>query len=759
VASAAVTLLLALGLAACGGDGAAPDPATTAVTEAATDGTEEATDTEAADEVTEEATEEENEAAAPDVDPAEVGADELGLVPVLMYHQLREDGGSEYDLTPEEYTAELEWLFDNGFRPITTTQLVRGEIDVPAGTTPVVLTYDDSTVSQAQLTDDGELDPDTALGILVEVASRYDDVEPRGSVYSITSSLFGGTPAGEEVLAVLHELGMELGNHTHGHPSLASLDDDGARRRSPATSRRHRSRAGRRGGDPLAAARHLPGEPGARGQRVGAVRRLRERRRPAGRSEPGPSPFHGDFDPHAVPRIRSSPSWQDGDEPTTARGSGSALLERGETYRPYVSDGNPDTISFPATGRRSSIPRWRTARTRTDPPVRLGGVRRGWRVGDDGGTRSAPPRRASRLPRAAPRCWRWTGLERALSLAPDEVTTQVDAAGLRGRGGAGFPTARKWRGVQATAAEAGGVLTLVANAAEGEPGTYKDRTLLEQQPYAFLEGVCIALHATGAREAFAGSRRRRRARRERLVAALTEVVAAGWPGAERIRLVSGPDAYLFGEESAMLEVIEGKLPMPRIVKPFERGLHATTTIPNPTIVNNVETLSHVPRILAHGADWFRATGTHASPGSMVFTVVGDVASPGVFELPLGTPLRVLLEDIAGAEDVKAVYSGVSNAVITPPMLDTPLCFDAMQAAGTGLGSGGFIVYDASRSIVDVLAVLVHFLAIESCLIGPGRVGPRPGAGDRCDLGGLSQCRRQLVVGPRCVEPARVRWPC
>jgi NADH-quinone oxidoreductase subunit F len=306
------------------------------------------------------------------------------------------------------------------------------------------------------------------------------------------------------------------------------------------------------------------------------------------------------------------------------------------------------------------------------------------------------------------------GLERARSRPPDEVTDEVDAAGLRGRGGAGFPTGRKWRGVQATAAEAGGVLTLVANAAEGEPGTYKDRTLLESQPYAFLEGVCIALYATGAREAYVGVKAKATTPRERLAAALAEVRAAGWRGAERIQLVPGPDAYLFGEESAMLEVIEGKLPMPRIVKPFERGLHATTTIPNPTIVNNVETLSHVPRILAHGADWFRSTGTDASPGSMVFTVVGDVASPGVYELPLGTPLRVLLEDIAGARDVKAVYSGVSNAVITPAMLDTPLCFDAMQAAGTGLGSGGYIVYDGSRSIVDVLAVLLHFLAIESC---------------------------------------------
>jgi hypothetical protein len=349
VASAAVTLLLALGLAACGGDGAAPDPATTAVTEAATDGTEEATDTEAADEVTEEATEEENEAAAPDVDPAEVGADELGLVPVLMYHQLREDGGSEYDLTPEEYTAELEWLFDNGFRPITTTQLVRGEIDVPAGTTPVVLTYDDSTVSQAQLTDDGELDPDTALGILVEVASRYDDVEPRGSVYSITSSLFGGTPAGEEVLAVLHELGMELGNHTHGHPSLASLDDDGAQEEIA----RNIAETTARVPDAEVVTLSLPLGifPENRALAVSGSA-------PSGDYEnegvllvganPAPSPFHGDFDPHAVPRIRSSPSWQDGDEPDYGSRFWLGLLERGETYRPYVSDGNPDTISFPA---------------------------------------------------------------------------------------------------------------------------------------------------------------------------------------------------------------------------------------------------------------------------------------------------------------------------------------------------------------------------------------------------------------------------
>jgi NADH-quinone oxidoreductase subunit F len=221
------------------------------------------------------------------------------------------------------------------------------------------------------------------------------------------------------------------------------------------------------------------------------------------------------------------------------------------------------------------------------------------------------------------------GLEHALALSPDEVTAEVDAAGLRGRGGAGFPTARKWRGVQDTARSAGGTLSLVVNAAEGEPGTYKDRTLLEDQPYALLEGVCIALHATGAGEAYVAIKEKFTRPIERLTRALEEVVAAGWWGADRIQVVRGPDLYLFGEESAMLEVIEGKLPMPRIVKPFEAGLHASTTVPNPTVVNNVETLTHVASILTDGADTFREAGTLASPGTMVFTVVGDVESPGV----------------------------------------------------------------------------------------------------------------------------------
>lgn len=356
-----------------------------------------------------------------------------------------------------------------------------------------------------------------------------------------------------------------------------------------------------------------------------------------------------------------------------------------------------------------------------------------------------------------------TGLEHALAREPDEVTAEVDAARLRGRGGAGFPTATKWRGVRDTADHAGGRLSLVANAAEGEPGTYKDRTLLEQQPYAFLEGLCIALYASGADEAHIGIKESFARPIERLQIALREIVDAGWFGADRIRIAPGPDLYLFGEETGMLEVIEGQLPMPRLVRPFEAGLNATTTVPNPTIVNNVETLSHVARILANGADWFRETGTEASPGTMVFTVVGDVPNPGVYELPLGTPLGVLLEDIAGATDIKAVYGGVSNAVILPRHLDTPLCFDAMNEAGIGLGSGGFIVYDHSRQIVDVLSVLVNFLSVESCgqcnacKLGNGDMAEtlariQAGEGRRTDLESL--VRRSVTVTDqnRCYLP-------
>lgn len=307
------------------------------------------------------------------------------------------------------------------------------------------------------------------------------------------------------------------------------------------------------------------------------------------------------------------------------------------------------------------------------------------------------------------------GLTRALDLEPRAVAEEVLASGLRGRGGAGFPTGRKWASVVDAAAD-GSPVYLVCNGAEGEPGTYKDRVLMARNPYQLLEGVCIGLHATSAERAFIGVKENFPREVRRLIEARDAMSDAGWTGAERVRVVPGPDEYLFGEESAMLEVIEHKLPMPRILPPYQLGLFATMQSPNPTVVNNVETFSHVAHILAHGPDWFRREGTEEAPGTMVFTVIGDVESPGVYELPMGTPLRTLLCDIAGADatGIKAIYSGTSNTVITPDLLDLPMDFDSFGDVGTGLGSGGFVVYGARRDIVQVTATLARFLAIESC---------------------------------------------
>jgi NADH:ubiquinone oxidoreductase subunit F (NADH-binding) len=164
----------------------------------------------------------------------------------------------------------------------------------------------------------------------------------------------------------------------------------------------------------------------------------------------------------------------------------------------------------------------------------------------------------------------------------------------------------------------------------------------------------------------------------------------------------------------MLEVIEGKPPMPRILPPYVQGLFATMDHPNPTAVNNVETLCHVACILRDGAAEWRRVGTEGSPGTMLFTVTGDVPRPGTYELPLGTSLRTLVCDLAGAEDPQMIVSGVSNTLIVPELLDLPMDFDSFADAGSGLGSGGFVVYGPDRDPVQVAAMLAEFLAVESC---------------------------------------------
>lgn len=355
------------------------------------------------------------------------------------------------------------------------------------------------------------------------------------------------------------------------------------------------------------------------------------------------------------------------------------------------------------------------------------------------------------------------GLDHARSLDPAAVIEMIDESGLRGRGGAGFPTSTKWRGVRANAGEAGSPTWVVCNAAEGEPGTYKDRPLMERNPYAVLEGILIAMHAVGAQRGFIGIKERFVDPVDRLIAARDELVEAGWAADDELVIVPGPDDYLLGEEKAILEVVEGKPALPRISPPYEAGLFATMTDPNPTVVNNVETMAHVSQVLANGSDWFRELGTESSPGTMVFTVTGDVGTPGYWELPLGLSMRALIEDIAEAKSVKAIFGGTSNTVALPALLDTPLDFDAMADAGTGLGSGGFVVYDEDRCIVKVLRTLTKFLADESCAqclackLGTTEIYERldtieRGDGDRTDLSAIANRVPAVTDLARCYLP-------
>ena len=307
-----------------------------------------------------------------------------------------------------------------------------------------------------------------------------------------------------------------------------------------------------------------------------------------------------------------------------------------------------------------------------------------------------------------------SGLLHARGTEPAAIIKEVRLAGLRGRGGAGFPTGLKWRG---TAADAG-PRAVVCNAAEGEPGTFKDRSLLLSNPYVVLEGVAIAARALSAATAYIGIKARFQEQIARLEQAAEEMSAAGLLTGFDLRLVPGPDDYLFGVETGMLEVIEGKDPLPRLVPPYVQGLTNPDGRPVATVVNNVETLAHVPGILARGAAWFRSRGTESSPGTMLFTVSGDVVSPEVAELDLGTPLLSLIDGVGGGlgqgRSVKLAVSGVSNVPLTVGELNTPLSFEAMEAIGSGLGAGGFLVYDDTTCVVEVGAVMSAFLQRGSC---------------------------------------------
>lgn len=331
------------------------------------------------------------------------------------------------------------------------------------------------------------------------------------------------------------------------------------------------------------------------------------------------------------------------------------------------------------------------------------------------------------------------GLARAKQLGVDQTLKEVLLSGLRGRGGAGFRTGRKWETIIRAA---GSTRYVVCNAAEGEPGSFKDRTLMRANPYQIIEGVAIAAATVGAGEAFICLKATFTPEVEAMTRAVEEMETAGITGDIAITLVQGPEEYLYGEEKAMLEVIEGKAPLPRLFPPYELGLfavapqmgwEATPRDPvavrlgqpaaagaqaNPTLVNNAETIANLAPILTRGAEWYRSMGIGDSPGHVLCTVVGDVVHAGVAEIELGTPLREAIQTIGGGprpgHRIKAVFSGVSNAAITSDMLDVPLTYADMSEAGSGLGSVGFIVYDETACMVDLAQVFSRFLYVESC---------------------------------------------
>ena len=307
------------------------------------------------------------------------------------------------------------------------------------------------------------------------------------------------------------------------------------------------------------------------------------------------------------------------------------------------------------------------------------------------------------------------------SMTPEQVIEEVSRANLRGLGGAGFPAGRKWSFVPRETTQP---IYLVANADEGEPGTFKDRYIMERDPHALLEGMIIAAYAIGSHKAYVYIRGEYFRSAKRLQRALDEAYAQGWLGQNiqgtgfdlDIVIHRGAGAYICGEETALLTSLEGGKGFPRLKPPFPAisGLFSC-----PTIVNNVETLACVPFILRRGAEGFAGIGTAQQGGTRLFCVSGHVVRPGVYEAPVSVTLRELIENAAGGmrhgNQLKAVIpGGISAKILTADEIDVPMDFDSLMAAGSMAGSGGVIVMDETTCMVEALESAARFFADESC---------------------------------------------
>ncbi|MBI3783888.1 MAG: NADH-quinone oxidoreductase subunit NuoF [Deltaproteobacteria bacterium] len=306
-------------------------------------------------------------------------------------------------------------------------------------------------------------------------------------------------------------------------------------------------------------------------------------------------------------------------------------------------------------------------------------------------------------------------------MEPEAIAEVVKNAGLRGRGGAGFVTGVKWGFMPK---DAGKPCYLAVNGDESEPGTFKDRQILERNPHQFLEGVAIGVRAIRSNAAYIYLRGEYATPYRRLMEAIHQAYAKGFFGDNvygsgkscHVYVQRGAGAYICGEETGMIESMEGKKGQPRKRPPFPAGFGLWGC---PTTVNNLETLTHVPVILRKGADWFKARGTEKSTGNTLFGISGHVNRPGVYELPLGTPMREIIEKHAGGvlngRPIKAIIpGGVSMPVLTADKIDVNMDHDSLQKAGTLLGTGGIVVMDDSTCPVRAALVIARFFRHETC---------------------------------------------
>jgi NADH:ubiquinone oxidoreductase subunit F (NADH-binding)/NADH:ubiquinone oxidoreductase subunit E len=316
----------------------------------------------------------------------------------------------------------------------------------------------------------------------------------------------------------------------------------------------------------------------------------------------------------------------------------------------------------------------------------------------------------------------YEALKKAVTgMTPEEVIDTVQASGLRGRGGAGFPTGLKWSFTRPLAATPKYV---ICNADEGEPGTIKDRYLMEGDPHKVLEGLALAAYAVGANQGFIYCRGEYYLSQHRLQNAIDQATARGFLGDNlfgtgfsfNVELRSGFGSYVCGEETALIESLEGKRGFPRLKPPFPG---VSGLLKKPTVVNNVETLANLPAIIIRGADWYKSLGTADTPGTKIYQVIGHVNTPQIVEAPVGLTLRELIDTCGGGVREGRTFKmcqtgGASGGLVTAAALDVPMDFGSLAKVGGALGSGTMLVLDDSTCVVDFLKSIAEFFAHESC---------------------------------------------